>query len=78
MDFIARHLGPDAKESKDMLARVGYDSVEALVTAAIPQSISITDALNMPQALSETDAQAKLRAYADKNVVLKSFYCQGY
>ena len=52
MDFIARHLGPDATESKDMLARVGYDSVEALVTSAIPQSISITDALNMPQALS--------------------------
>ncbi|WP_301187347.1 aminomethyl-transferring glycine dehydrogenase [Corynebacterium stationis] len=78
MDFIARHLGPDATESKDMLARVGYDSVEALVTSAIPQSISITDALNMPQALSETDAQAKLRAYADKNVVLKSFYGQGY
>lgn len=78
MDFIARHLGPDATESKDMLARVGYDSVEALITSAIPQSISITDALNMPQALSETDAQAKLRAYADKNVVLKSFYGQGY
>ncbi|MDN5827235.1 aminomethyl-transferring glycine dehydrogenase [Corynebacterium casei] len=78
MDFIARHLGPDAAESKDMLARVGYDSVEALVNAAIPQSIRMDEALNMPAALSETDAQAKLRSYADKNVVLKSFYGQGY
>ncbi|MFH0412888.1 aminomethyl-transferring glycine dehydrogenase [Corynebacterium sp. L4756] len=78
MDFIARHLGPDADESKDMLARVGYDSVEALVNAAIPRSIRTEADLDMPAALSETDAQAKLRAYADKNVVLKSFYGQGY
>ena len=52
MDFIARHLGPDAKESKDMLARVGYDSVEALVTSAIPQSIRSeehTSELQSPQ-----------------------------
>ena len=35
MDFIARHLGPDATESKDMLARVGYDSVEEIGRAHV-------------------------------------------
>ena len=78
MDFISRHLGPDAAERETMLKAVGYDSVEALVDAALPTSIRATEALNLPEALSEDDAQAKLREYASQNVVLKSFYGQGY
>lgn len=78
MDFISHHLGPDAAERETMLKAVGYDSVEALVDAALPTSIRATEALNLPEALSEDDAQAKLREYASQNVVLKSFYGQGY
>lgn len=78
MDFISRHLGPDAAERETMLKAVGYDSVDALVDAALPTSIRATEALNLPDALSEDDAQAKLREYASQNVVLKSFYGQGY
>ena len=78
MDFISRHLGPDAAERETMLKAVGYDSVETLVDAALPTSIRATEALNLPEALSEDDAQAKLREYASQNVVLKSFYGQGY
>ena len=78
MDFISRHLGPDAAERETMLKAVGYDSVDALVDAALPTSIRATEALNLPEALSEDDAQAKLREYASQNVVLKSFYGQGY
>ncbi|HIX78572.1 MAG TPA: glycine dehydrogenase (aminomethyl-transferring), partial [Candidatus Corynebacterium faecipullorum] len=78
MDFISRHLGPDAAERETMLKAVGYDSVDALVDAALPTSIRAAEALNLPEALSEDDAQAKLREYASQNVVLKSFYGQGY
>ena len=78
MDFISRHLGPDEAERATMLKAVGYDSVEALVDAALPTTIRAAEALNLPDALSEDDAQAKLRTYASQNVVLKSFYGQGY
>ena len=78
MDFISRHLGPDAAERETMLKALGYDSVDALVDAALPASIRATEALNLPEALSEDEAQAKLREYASQNVVLKSFYGQGY
>ena len=78
MDFISRHLGPDEAERATMLKAVGYDSVEALVDAALPTTIRAAEALHLPDALSEDDAQAKLREYASQNVVLKSFYGQGY
>ena len=78
MDFISRHLGPNEAERATMLKAVGYDSVEALVDAALPTTIRAVESLNLPEALSEDDAQAKLREYASQNVVLKSFYGQGY
>ena len=78
MDFISRHLGPDEAERATMLKAVGYDSVDALVDAALPTTIRAAEALNLPEALSEDAAQARLREYASQNVVLKSFYGQGY
>ncbi|MDO5031348.1 aminomethyl-transferring glycine dehydrogenase [Corynebacterium sp.] len=78
MDFISRHLGPDSSEQATMLNTVGYSSVDALVDAALPTSIRATSAPKLPDALSEDEAQATLRAYASKNVLLKSFYGQGF
>ncbi|MGZ7497042.1 aminomethyl-transferring glycine dehydrogenase [Corynebacterium sp. ZY180755] len=77
VDYLPRHLGPDASESEEMLASVGYSSIEELVAAAVPAAIR---ADNTPaiEPLSEADATAKLRGYAKKNVVLKSFYGQGF
>ena len=60
MDFISRHLGPNEAERATMLKAVGYDSVEALVDAALPTTIRAVESLNLPEALSEDDAQAKL------------------
>ena len=53
MDFISRHLGPDEAERATMLKAVGYDSVDALVDAALPTTIRAAEALNLPEALSE-------------------------
>ncbi|MDV2420478.1 aminomethyl-transferring glycine dehydrogenase [Corynebacterium tuberculostearicum] len=78
MEFISRHLGPDSAEQATMLAKVGYDSVDALVDAALPPQIRASELPQLPEALSEDEAQAKLREYANQNTVLKSFYGQGF
>ena len=78
MAFISRHLGPSVPERDLMLDTVGYASVEDLVNAAIPRGIRTDRLPRLPEALSEEDAQSKLRQYADHNVVLKSFYGQGF
>ena len=76
--YLARHTGPDASEEQVMLDALGYDSLDALIDAALPADIRLAGDLPDRPALSETQAQARLRTYADRNTVLKAFYGQGF
>ncbi len=64
--FVDRHIGPNASDRAAMLAALGYDSLEALMTAAVPAGIrKELDGLGAP--ISETEALADLRALSEKN-----------
>ena len=78
--FSERHIGTDADAQARMLGVLGYDSVEALVTAAVPESIRvqpITDSV-IPAAASEREALAELRVLAGRNLVRRSMIGLGY
>ena len=66
-DFASRHIGPTPSDQDAMVRRVGYDSLDALMQAAVPSGIRSTSALNLPAAQSETDALATLRALSERN-----------
>ncbi|MDO5669099.1 MAG: aminomethyl-transferring glycine dehydrogenase [Corynebacterium sp.] len=76
--YLARHTGPDSSEEQVMLDALGYDTLDSLIDAALPADIRIPGQLPERAPLSETDAQARLRTYAERNTVLKSFYGQGF
>ena len=76
--FIERHIGPDAAEIAQMLDVVGQPSLEALTDAIVPATIKAANALELPAAMTEVDALAKIRAIAGKNQVFRSFIGQGY
>ena len=78
LGFTARHLGPVGTEREEMLAATGFSSLEALVDAAVPAGIRLPDALELPEALTEHRALARLKEIMGKNQVLKSFIGQGY
>ena len=63
-----------------MLRTLGYDSVEALVNAAVPDAIAVgpLDSSVIPPAASEREALAELRALARKNTVNQSMLGLGY
>ena len=61
-----------------MLDALGYDSIDALITAAVPSGILAQQPLDLPEALTEYEAQDRLRELADKNTVLRAFYGQGF
>ena len=65
--FVTRHIGPSPSEQAEMLALLGYDSLDALMSAAVPQGIACQSAMDLPTALSEDEALASLRALAAKN-----------
>ena len=81
--FAARHIGIDNAAQAHMLAAIGYDSVDALVTAAVPPSIhvdgfrSAADSV-LPPAATEREALAELRILAKRNTVNRSMIGLGY
>nr|WP_104201111.1 aminomethyl-transferring glycine dehydrogenase [Cryobacterium sp. Y29] len=81
--FTQRHIGTDADAQSHMLATLGYDSVDDLVSAAMPASIHADlfrqDAGSaLPPAATENEAVAELRALADRNTVKRSMIGLGY
>ena len=78
--FSARHIGTDAAAQSTMLAALGYDSVEALVNAAVPDAIKVAPLSSsvIPDAATEREALTELRTLARKNTVNHSMIGLGY
>ena len=75
-EFAARHLsfGDEAA----LLEALGEKSMDDFVGNTVPQSIRMPSELDLPEALTEADALAKLKAIAAKNVINKSYIGLGY
>jgi len=80
MDFSDRHIGPSPAEQQQMLAAVGYSSLDELTAAALPPALASTGAapLDLPGPLSEAEAEDELRRLAGTNRVLTSMIGLGY
>src|ERR1700730_3450395 len=76
--FADRHIGPNADEVFSMLRELGYDNLDALIDAAVPKNIRLDRQLDLPEAQSESEALAELRAISKKNKVTRSFIGAGY
>lgn len=77
-DFARRHIGPNEIETEEMLGAIGYKNLDALIDATVPKNIRLDRELNLPEAKSEAEALAELRAISKKNKVAKSFIGAGY
>jgi glycine cleavage system P protein (glycine dehydrogenase) len=76
--FIPRHIGPNAAAIAEMLATVGYDSLDAFIDAVIPANIRLRTPLAIHGEWSEQEALASMRRMAEKNRVLRSYIGMGY
>jgi glycine dehydrogenase len=76
--FARRHIGPNEEEVGAMLREVGFDSLGALIDATVPKDIRLKGQLTLPEAKSEGEALAELRAVAQKNKIARSFIGAGY
>ncbi len=61
-----------------MLDTVGFNSLDDLVSATVPNSIRLDHSLKLEAPLSESEALNKLKSIMSKNKVLKSFIGMGY
>ena len=76
--FRNRHIGPNAAETAAMLKAIGFESVDALVDAAVPKAIRLPKMLVLPAPASEFDALRELKSIASQNQVFRSFIGMGY
>jgi len=61
-----------------MLRKLGFKSLDSLIDAAVPKNIRLDRELNLPEAKSESEALAELRAISRKNRIARSFIGAGY
>jgi glycine dehydrogenase len=76
--FSRRHIGPDEDEIARMLSDLKFENLDALIDAAVPNSIRLQRELALPEGQSEAEALAELRQISRKNKVVRSFLGAGY
>src|SRR6478672_9587830 len=76
--FVPRHVGANEAEIREMLATVGYATLDDLIDATIPAAIRLARPLAIHGGRSEHEALAALRTIARKNRVFRSFLGYGY
>ncbi|HEX4422727.1 MAG TPA: aminomethyl-transferring glycine dehydrogenase [Kofleriaceae bacterium] len=78
--FARRHISPNETEIAEMLAALGYASLDELATAVVPAGIRLARPLALGDRLpfGEHELLEEMKNLAADNVVLRSFIGQGY
>lgn len=76
--FAPRHTSPTPEERAQMLAALGYPTLDTLIDATVPAHIRLGKPLSLPAPLGESAALAELREIAAQNKVFRNFIGQGY
>ncbi|HUS29659.1 MAG TPA: aminomethyl-transferring glycine dehydrogenase [Kofleriaceae bacterium] len=76
--FARRHIGPQKSETAEMLALLGYKSLDELADATVPQKIRLKSPLRLGPALGEHELLEAMKNLASDNLVMRSFIGQGY
>lgn len=76
--FSSRHLGPDERALKTMLAYISAESLDSLVDETVPADIRLDRGLALQSPLTEQEALATLQTIAQKNKVKRSLIGMGY
>lgn len=77
-NFTSRHNGIRPEQVKEMLAVIGTDSMESLISETIPANIRLTEDIKLDKGISEYAFSQKIRTIANKNKVFNSYIGLGY
>lgn len=76
--FEQRHHGLSNADIGVMLASVKAESIDQLIEQTVPEQIRLTNPLNLPSALTETEMLAELSGISAMNVPARSYIGMGY
>ena len=76
--FIGRHIGPSADETSAMLADLGVDSLDTLISETVPGSIRVAQPIPLAEPKTETQVLSELKQIAGQNQLRRSLIGMGY
>ena len=76
--FADRHIGPGTQDRAAMLALLGFESLDALMDAAVPGGIRSAGELGLPPPATERQAARELRHAAERNNPCEPMIGLGY
>jgi glycine dehydrogenase len=76
--FSDRHIGINDSDRKEMLNKIGFNTVEDLIKNIIPENIHLQKKINIGEALSEYEYQSYLSKILKKNKQYKTYIGTGY
>ncbi|CAL4085347.1 unnamed protein product, partial [Meganyctiphanes norvegica] len=77
-DFSKRHIGPRDADQVKMLKLLGYESLNELTDATVPENIRLNRELMVEEPLGEHHLLDRIREISDKNEVWRSYIGMGY
>ena len=76
--FSNRHIGPNEKDVKKMLKKVGVKSVKELIYETIPNDILLKKELRLDDEISEGKFNILIKKLSKKNKLFKNYIGLGY
>src|SRR5579863_2229786 len=76
--FSHRHIGLNGRELESLIGATGYETLDALIDAVVPEKIRFKGDLGLAEPLSEAEVLRYLRSLADLNSINKSYIGLGY
>jgi glycine dehydrogenase len=76
--FLVRHIGPSEAETLQMLHAVGYETLDDLIDATVPEAIRLRRPLALGAPRPEFEALRAFRKMIGRNQVWRSFLGMGY
>lgn len=77
-EFATRHIGPDEKQTKQMLKTLGEPSLASLINKTVPAAIQFQKPLDLPAAMSEHEYLRHIKEISLQNKLFKNYIGQGY
>jgi glycine dehydrogenase len=76
--FIHRHIGPNLKQIREMLAELGLTELDEIIERAVPADIVNHEPLKLTETVSENAVTKHMRKMRERNKVFTSMIGMGY
>lgn len=77
-EFQARHIGPNERQTAEMLKAIGLGSLDELIDRTVPPAIRMKEELNLPVAMSESEYLEHIKEVSLRNKTFRNYIGQGY